>query len=100
MDMHAIDQSVEEDRLEREDSLRSDGGDVWAENYQPGTLGCHELLDRTSILAAHLDEQLLSHPACVHNPAWFALAHQAATALNDLYQKIGAEHLTCPEQTE
>jgi hypothetical protein len=36
---------------------------------------------------------IVSHPACVQNPEWYALARQAAEALHILYQKVGAAHL-------
>ena len=46
------------------------------------------------MLAAELVERsVLSHPSCVQNPAWFELAEQAATALQTLYQQVGAAHL-------
>jgi hypothetical protein len=51
------------------------------------------LLDRTSILAAQIDEQILSHPSCLLDPEWFALAEKACSALNDLYQRVGAVQL-------
>jgi hypothetical protein len=60
----------------------------------PGGFGCHELLDRTNLLSEQLQDWLLSHPACYQNPEWFALAYQAFTTLHDLYQKVGAEHLS------
>lgn len=65
---------------------------------EPGSFGCHELLDRASTLANQIDSQVLSHPACIQNPEWFALAHQAMTALHDLYQAVGAEHLSVEEK--
>ena len=34
-----------------------------------------------------------THPACVQNREWFALAEQAVVALHELYQRIGAAHL-------
>ncbi len=84
---------TEGDRLERIGQLAEESGTDWAEGFRPGSFGCHELLDRTSILAAQLDEQILSHPSCLLEPEWFALAEKACSALNDLYQRIGALHL-------
>jgi hypothetical protein len=66
---------------------------------RPGSFSCHELLDRTHLIANQLDDWLLSHPACVNNPAWFAFAYQAMDQLQRLYQAIGASHLT-PEPKE
>ena len=63
------------------------------EDFKPGSFGCHELLDRTSIAADTLEQFVLSHPACIQNPDWYALADKAVTALRELYQRIGAEHL-------
>jgi hypothetical protein len=40
-----------------------------------------------------LERFIVSHPACVQNPEWYALARQAAEALHILYQKVGAVHL-------
>jgi hypothetical protein len=65
----------------------------WEELAKPGSFGCHELLDRTSIVMSSVERDILSHPACLQNKEWFELAHRAVEALNDLYQKVGAEHL-------
>jgi hypothetical protein len=69
-------------------------GPGWTEGYKPGSFGCHELLDRTSLIAAMVEQYVLRHPSCALNPEWYALAEQAATCLRDLYQRVGAEHLT------
>jgi hypothetical protein len=63
------------------------------EQYKPGSFGCHELLDRTSLAADFVERYVRSHPACVQDPDWFALAEQAVTALQELYQRVGAAHL-------
>ena len=60
---------------------------IWLERLKAGTFGCHELLDRTSWISNLLGESVLSHPACVSNPEWFALAESALTAMTDLYRK-------------
>jgi hypothetical protein len=65
----------------------------WKELSKPGSFGCHELLDRTSIAMSGLERDILSHPACLQNKEWFELAHTAVEALNNLYQKVGAAHL-------
>ncbi len=79
--------TAEQDRQERAAELNAENGANWAEDYRPGTFGCHELLDRTSLLANNLEEYVLSHPACVAHAEWYALADQAATALQELYQQ-------------
>lgn len=87
---------LEQDREKLAAELTSDT-ENWAEENRPGTFGCHELLDRTSLLAQLVDQQIRTHPACVANPEWFRLADQAATALAELYQRVGAEHLSADE---
>lgn len=84
---------TEQERQQLADELLTDHGPRWVEQYKPGSFGCHELLDRTSLVADLLEQQVLSHPACVQNPDWFALAEQAVSALRELYQQIGAAHL-------
>jgi len=84
---------VEEERQRQASELAAESGTGWADDYRPGSYGCHELLDRTSLLADMLERHLLEHPACVANSEWFMLAEQAAAALRKLYQRVGAEHL-------
>jgi hypothetical protein len=84
---------TERDRLRQANELAAECGQGWADGYRPGTHGCHELLDRTATLADMLERHLLAHPACVANPEWYRLAEQAAAALHELYQRVGAEHL-------
>jgi len=64
--------------------------------FGPGSLGCHEALDRTSLLADWTDD-LSRHPAILLNKEWRDLANDAAEKLADLYQKIGSVHLGRPE---
>jgi len=84
---------VEKGRQRRADELSAEQGPDWSEPYKPGSFGCHELLDRTALAANMVEEYVLSHPACVQDREWFALAEQAAAALHELYQRIGADHL-------
>jgi hypothetical protein len=84
---------LEEHRQEIINEMIAEHGPNWAEHYAPGSFGCHELLDRTMQAAESVDKHVLSHPACAQNPEWFALAEQAVAALNELYQRVGAEHL-------
>jgi hypothetical protein len=86
-------EEVERDRLRQAAELAADSGERWADEYRPGSAGCHELLDRAALLADMLERHLVSHPACVANPGWYLLAEQAAAALHELYQQVGAEHL-------
>jgi hypothetical protein len=97
---HTIDatEDVEAIRQQYVDELKADGEDAY-DGSAPGTYGCHELLDRTSMMMKNVEEFVLSHPSCLINKEWFALAHKAVEALNDLYQKIGAEHLEKTPET-
>ena len=84
---------TEAERLRLVNELAADSGSAWADGFRPGTSGCHELMDRASMLADMLERNLLTHPACVADPMWYALADRAATALRELYQQVGAKHL-------
>jgi len=91
------DVNIQDHELQRQELLSemiAECGENWIEQYAPGTHGCHELLDRTSLAAATVEQHILSHPACAQNREWYELAIQAVEALNDLYQRIGAEHLS------
>ena len=83
---------TEQERQRLVDEMVSEHGPDWSEQYKPGTFGCHELLDRASLAAKAVEESVLSHPACALSPEWFALAEQAVSALNELYQRIGEAH--------
>ncbi len=87
-------QELMEERKQLVEELIADQGPEWETRYTPGSVGCHELLDRTSLVMDTLDRFVLSHPACVQNEEWFALAHHAATMLGELYQKVGEAHLS------
>jgi hypothetical protein len=84
---------VEDLRQQRIEQLAADLGPDWANQHRPGTAGCHELLDRTALLADNLEHFVVENPACVQNKEWHAIARRAADALHELYQRIGAEHL-------
>jgi len=84
---------VEAIRRRRIEELVSETGADWAEEFKPGSTGCHELLDRASIVADMIDRCLLGHPACLSNPEWYRLAEQASAAVLRLYQSVGAAHL-------
>jgi len=65
----------------------------WSDQYKPGSFGCHELLDRTLLAAEMVERQVLTHPAWARDREWYALAEKAVTALQELYQRVGAAHL-------
>jgi hypothetical protein len=85
---------TERERLQRINELIAEHGPLWLEEYEPGSFGCHELLDRASLMASLAETQLLSHPACIQDPEWFALADRAVAILGELYQRIGEKHLS------
>jgi hypothetical protein len=85
---------VEQDRQRQVGELSAESGENWVEEYRPGSASCHEQLDRTALVADILEQHVLAHPACIARPEWYLLAEQAAAALRELYQQVGAEHLT------
>ena len=84
---------VDQKRQEALAEMLAEHGPNYGEQFAPGSFGCHELLDRALLAAEFVEETVLSHPACVQNAAWYALAEKAVAALNDLYQQVGAAHL-------
>ena len=82
-----------QERQQLLDEFAADHGPHCAEQYEVGSFGCHELLDRTALAADIVERYIRTHPACVQNREWFALAEQAVVALQELYQRIGAAHL-------
>jgi hypothetical protein len=84
---------VEQQRQQLLSDMNAEHGPNWAAQYGPGTFGCHELLDRSLLAAETVERFVLDHPACAQNHEWYALAEQAVSALHELYQRIGAEHL-------
>ena len=91
-------QHIESQRQESLRELESDGEKARLEHFYPGTFGCHELLDRTILLAEQVERTILSHPACIQNREWYELASEASAALHELYQRIGSEHLGVTEK--
>jgi hypothetical protein len=84
---------IERERLRQASELAAESGHSWADEYRPGSHGCHELLDRVALLSDILERHVLGHPACMASPQSYALAEKAAAALRELYQHVGAEHL-------
>lgn len=65
-------------------------------NFAPGSFGCHELMDRTSVAIDYLASTLLDHEACTGK--WRKLANKAVDALGKMYQSIANEHMTQPKR--
>lgn len=55
--------------------------------------GRHEVLHMAAFLGRAVASELADHPQGKANPAWLALADQAAEALAALYQAVGATHM-------
>jgi hypothetical protein len=83
---------TERQRLQRMRELTAELGTDWEKQFAPGSFGCHELLDRTSLVLKMIEEFIANHPSCIGNAEWYALAEQAAEALGSLYQQVGSEH--------
>jgi hypothetical protein len=63
-------------------------------DFAPGTMGCHELLHMAAYLTHAIDAEIMGHPALAQRPKWRKHALKALNAMSDLYQAIGAEHLS------
>lgn len=61
--------------------------------YVPGSFGCHEALHMASVFYDMVEDHLCEHPSIQQNPEWRAKAAEAAQALFDLHQMIGAKHV-------
>lgn len=89
----AVNEEVASDR----ERLNAELGPAWETNYAPGSSGCHELLDRLSMLAEMVDRYLVEHPACIAKTEWHSIAESAAASLRELYQRVGADHLAADD---
>ncbi len=63
-------EEVEQDRQQILNEAAEDNAPNWSDQFQPGSFGCHELLDRTA-LVSDLLRRCSTHPACA-DPNWFA----------------------------
>jgi hypothetical protein len=78
---------TEQERQRTVQQMIAEEGPNWSDTFKPGSFGCHEFLDRTSLAAEIVECFVLSHPACAQNPNWYALAEQAVARLRELYQR-------------
>ena len=85
--------TVDREREEKAAELDAEHGAGWVRENVPGSLGCHELLDRIAMFADAVERYILDHPACIANSEWYSLADTAASSLRDLYQLVGATHM-------
>ena len=87
-------EEIEGARLEAlADILAEKDGEERLSHNEPGSFGYHEALDRSSQVLNILDNSLMEHPAIVSDSEAFRLAHEAHTAIFNLYQHLGAKHL-------
>ncbi|MFO0892803.1 MAG: hypothetical protein U0790_27140 [Isosphaeraceae bacterium] len=84
---------VEAERLARLAEFEDLGAPESRDRFVPGSFGCHELLDRTALLANSVEEWLLGHPACLSHPDWYRLAQGAFATLDELYRRIADAHI-------
>jgi len=56
--------------------------------------GRHEVLHMAQFLSRAIEQELGEHAQVRANPAWKALADTAGQALWNLYQAVGAQHMT------
>jgi hypothetical protein len=59
--------------------------------YDPGSFGFHELLDRTYTLAENFADHISQHPSATH-PKLRKRIEKIESSLFKLYQKIGQLH--------
>src|SRR4051812_43391335 len=87
---------VEKDRQRLIAEMDAEYGRDWLQLNAPGSFGCHEPLDRTTLSGDIVEKSLLSPPACIANAEWFVLATQAVESLRELYQRVGQSQLDPP----
>ena len=97
---HIENLDLEQERRDALANLIAEHGEDWLKEYEPSSFGCHELLDRTALVADLLERSVLWHPASIQNPEWFRLAERAVALLQDLYQRIGEAHLEDEDDAE
>jgi hypothetical protein len=78
------------ERLAEQNAQRSEDDPDWRERFRPGGFGAHEALHLAHVFGAMVDEHLARHPTVLLDPRLYALASEAAYALAELYQAIGA----------
>ncbi len=61
--------------------------------FAPGSIGCHELVDRIATMNFMFDEIITAHPALQEVEGWQKRADDIADSLHQFYQDIAAMHL-------
>jgi len=70
------------------------------EDFAPGSLGFHELLDRASLVMGFWFDYIHSHPGCITDPALFEKAHLIGQLLYSFYNNVGGKWAGLPELSE
>lgn len=76
------------DEIERERLIHLEDVEK-PEEWRPGTGGCYEVLDRTSMFLDMIGIYILEHPAIVINKDWYTRAWKIHEAMCELYRDIG-----------
>jgi hypothetical protein len=82
--------NLEVDRKQKLDEAREDlvSGTV-EERFGPGSLGYHELLDRSYMLMDNWESFITSHPTTLLDPERYRKAQEIADAMTSFYQLVG-----------
>ena len=79
---------------ERLAAVASEQEPGWEALYEPGSFGCHELLDRVMLLGDLVEGQVLEHPSCALHAEWHQLACASGGSVARVIPADWAEHLT------
>ncbi|WP_245290057.1 hypothetical protein [Neorhizobium galegae] len=83
---------ISETELERQADLAK--ANIEADKFAPGSYGCHEALHTASLLMEMVSRHLVEHPTIMLDSEFYARARGIHGELFDLYQAIGAKHLS------
>jgi hypothetical protein len=76
----------------------------WLEELEelakPGNFSYHEAVHTTSLYMDDVGRNVMEHPAVLMDKDAFALAHQAHTALFNLYQYLAERHMADAEEDD
>lgn len=91
---------ADERQREVDENLEAHGkateAELW-EDFAPGGLGFHELLDRSFIALDFWHDYIRSHPACITDPALFEKAHLIGELLYSFYNDVGGKWAEIPK---
>ncbi len=87
------DEKIEQERLEALEEAQKHHGEG-LEGFSPGSYGCHEAFHTSHVCYEAVIRELLVHPAIIRDPLWYRLTSRASDTLYELYQQMGAGHLS------